>query len=60
MNLRVIFWAKDYADQGLALSQVHEEIHRRLAEAGVEIPVPIRKLIHEGRGVGAPASPSEV
>lgn len=51
VSLRVIFWAKDYADQGLALSQVHEEIHRRLAEAGIEMPVPIRRMIHEDAGV---------
>ena len=30
---------KDYLEQALASTEVHEEIYRRLAEAGIEIPV---------------------
>lgn len=59
VNLRVIFWVRDYLEQGLASSEVHEEIYLRLAEAGIEIPFPVRRLIHE-RGASAPASHGEV
>jgi small-conductance mechanosensitive channel len=45
--LRVVFWAKDYVQQGLAASEVHEEIYRRLSEAGIEIPLSTRRIIQE-------------
>ena len=32
------FWVKDYNDMGLARTDVFEQIHHRLREAGVEIP----------------------
>jgi MscS family membrane protein len=44
---RVAFFARDYTEAGLALSAVHEEIHRRFAEAGIEIPFPVRRVIQE-------------
>jgi small-conductance mechanosensitive channel len=47
VNLRLVFWARDCREQGLALSQVHEEIYRRFGEAGIEIPFPVRRLIRE-------------
>jgi MscS family membrane protein len=54
ISLQVVFWARDYLEQGLARSEVHEEVYRRLNEAGIEIPLPTSKVIHEG-----PASDSE-
>jgi small-conductance mechanosensitive channel len=45
--LRVVFWAADYTQQGLAVSQVHEEIYRRLRDAGIEIPLSPRTVIQE-------------
>jgi small-conductance mechanosensitive channel len=48
INLQVVFWARDYLDQGQARSDVHEEIYRRLTAAGIEIPIPTKKVIHEG------------
>jgi small-conductance mechanosensitive channel len=45
--LRVVFWARDYVQQGLAASQVHEEIYRRLTEAGIAIPLPTQRVIQE-------------
>jgi small-conductance mechanosensitive channel len=46
--MRVVFWAKDYREQALAASQIHEEIYRRLREAGIEIPLPTSKVVQEG------------
>ena len=37
-----------HARQGLALSEVREEIYRRFARAGIEIPIPVRRIIQEG------------
>jgi MscS family membrane protein len=48
INLQVVFWARDYLEQGEAKSEVHEEIYRQLTQAGIEIPLPTRKVIHEG------------
>jgi MscS family membrane protein len=47
INLLLIFWARSFAARGLAASQVHEEIVRRFAEAGIEIPFPVRKILQE-------------
>ena len=41
----LVFWAADYAEEGLARSEVHEEIQRRLGQAGIEFPVPVRRVI---------------
>lgn len=48
ITCRLAFHAKDYAEQGLALSAVHEEIARRFREAGIEIPYPTRRVIQAG------------
>jgi small-conductance mechanosensitive channel len=57
INLLLIFWARDYTEQGLALSAVHEEIDRRFREHGIEIAFPVRRLIQEA--VAAPEKRSE-
>lgn len=52
---RLVFWARDYAEQGLAVSDVHEEIQRRFREAGIAIPFPRQRVVQEGA-----AAPHEV
>ena len=47
VNFQVMFWARDYADQGLARSEVYEAIHDGLAAAGIAIPLPTRRIIQE-------------
>jgi small-conductance mechanosensitive channel len=47
LGLAVVFWVKDYAQQGAALSDVYEEIYRRLVAAGIEIAVPTQRVIPE-------------
>lgn len=50
LDFRVVFWARDYLDQGLVTSEVREQIHRRFNEAGIEIPYPVRRVIQEAAG----------
>jgi small-conductance mechanosensitive channel len=50
----LVFWVKDYLEQGLCRSEVQEEIYRRLTEAGIEIPFPVRRVIQEMRGPEEP------
>jgi MscS family membrane protein len=45
----LVFWVRDYTEQGQATSMIYEEIHRRLAQAGVELPLPTSRVIHEGQ-----------
>jgi MscS family membrane protein len=52
VSFRLVFWVRDYEEQGLALGEVHEEIYRRFAEAGIEIPFPVRRVIQEIREAG--------
>jgi MscS family membrane protein len=47
VTVMLVFWVRDYTKQGLAVSQVYEEIERRFRERGVEIPLPVRRLIVE-------------
>lgn len=54
VNLLLAFQARDYLEQALAVSTVHQELQRRLAEAGIEIPYPVRRILRED------APPSEV
>jgi small-conductance mechanosensitive channel len=49
LNYQLVFWVKDYIEQGLCRSEVQEEIYRRLSEAGIEIPFPVRRVIQEVR-----------
>jgi len=44
---QLVFWARDYTQQGLARSQVHEEAYRLLRGTGIEIPVPVRRIVSE-------------
>ena len=53
VNFRLVFWVRDYVEQALATSDVYEEIYRGLREAGIEIPFPVRRVIHEGRADAA-------
>jgi small-conductance mechanosensitive channel len=45
--LRLIFWAKDYDEQHLAVSQAHENIDRLLREAGIPVAYPVRRILEE-------------
>jgi len=42
VNFVVMFWARDYAEQGLARTEVYEAVHDGLTAAGIEIPRPTR------------------
>jgi len=48
VNFLLIFWTRDYRQQGQAASDVHQEIDRRFREAGIEIPFPVRQIIQSG------------
>ncbi len=52
IHMAVVFWAKDYAQLGLAVSAAYEEIDRRFRENAIEIPFPTRTIIHEGAPPG--------
>jgi len=58
VNFLIVFWARDYAEQGQAISEVHEQIYRRLSEAGIEIPFPTRRVIHEQASPSGPEAPA--
>ena len=47
IQCRLSFWVRDYTEQGLALSDVHEEVYRRFREAGIEMPLLVRRLVQE-------------
>ena len=59
VHLLLIFWVRDYTEQGLAQSEVHEQIERRFREAGVEMPSPIHRIVLEA-GTAAPRRAQEV
>jgi small-conductance mechanosensitive channel len=48
VDLTVVFWVRDYMDQGACRSQVLDAIHQRLLDAGIARPLPTRRIIHEG------------
>jgi MscS family membrane protein len=56
VNVQLIFWVRDHAQQGLALSQVHEEIDRRFREAGIEIPYPVQRVLAAGTADAGPGA----
>jgi MscS family membrane protein len=47
VQLRLVFWVRDFAEQGLALSEIHESVWRGFAGAGIEIPYPVRRLVRD-------------
>ncbi len=47
VNCLVVFWVRDLDLQALAKSEVHEAIYGGLARAGIEIPLPTRRIVHE-------------
>jgi small-conductance mechanosensitive channel len=47
VNFVVMFWARDYAEQGLARTEVYEAVHDGLTAAGIEVPPPTRRIIQE-------------
>lgn len=49
VNLRVSFWAKDYLTQGLAVSEIHEEVYRRLGAEGIDMAYPTQRTISESK-----------
>jgi len=55
VRLRLVFWARDYDEQALATSSVHEEIYRRFAAEGIEIPLPVQRVV----GAAAAQAPRE-
>jgi small-conductance mechanosensitive channel len=55
VNFRVVFWVTDYVEQAVAMSEVYEEIYKRMAEAGIEIPYPVRRVIQVGPAEAAPS-----
>ncbi|HET8644025.1 MAG TPA: mechanosensitive ion channel family protein [Vicinamibacteria bacterium] len=49
ISVLVRFWVKDYMDVGLARNDVFEQAHRRLREAGIELPTaPLARAAREG------------
>jgi small-conductance mechanosensitive channel len=59
VGLQLIFWARDYAEQGLAQSDVHEEIERRFRADGVALPSSVHRIVLEAP-TGAPQRAPEV
>lgn len=57
VRLRLVFWARDYDEQALASSSVHEEIYRRFAAEGIEIPYPVQRVVQSEGALAA--SPPE-
>jgi small-conductance mechanosensitive channel len=57
VNVLLIFWVRDYTEQGLGLSQVHEEIARRFREVGIDIAQPVHRIMLEAGA--SPRRPQE-
>jgi small-conductance mechanosensitive channel len=47
VDLAVAFRVRDYLEQGIARSEILEDIHRRLRGHGIEQPVTARRIIQE-------------
>jgi small-conductance mechanosensitive channel len=47
VRMQLVFWVRDYAEQGLAQSDVQERIDRRFREAGVRLSVPTHRVVLE-------------
>jgi MscS family membrane protein len=47
VHFAVMFWARDYAEQGLARTEVYEAVHDGLRAAGIEVPRPPQRMSQE-------------
>jgi small-conductance mechanosensitive channel len=54
VDLTLVFWVRDYMDQGTCRSQVLDGIYQRLLAADIARPLPTRRIIHEGALPEAP------
>lgn len=52
VHFLVVFWVRDYTRQASATSAVHAEVYRRLREAGIELAVPVSRVMHQGGAGG--------
>jgi len=59
VHFQLMFWARDYADQGLARSEVYEAVHDGLAAAGIELALPTRRVITAAGAEGSLSGPPE-
>ena len=53
VNVQLVFWVRDYVEQGLAHSEVQEEIERRFRETGIAMPASIHRVVLEAGAVPA-------
>jgi MscS family membrane protein len=58
ITVRVAFWVRDLLEQGLATSEVLEAIVRGLAEAGIEVAVPMQRVVEGGSASAVAARPA--
>ncbi len=49
VQLTLIFWVRDYLEQGLAKDEVCESALDRLSEAGIDLAVPVQRVVHESK-----------
>lgn len=47
INFKVILRAQEYTDQFLVVHEFIKRLHRRYGEEGIQIPFPIRTLVHQ-------------
>jgi small-conductance mechanosensitive channel len=59
VNFVMMFWARDYAEQGLARTEVYEAVQDGLVAAGIPMPRPTRRIITEHEADGGPPPPAE-
>lgn len=59
VDFQLMFWARDYAEQGLARGEVYEAVHDGLVAAGIEIALPTRRVITSTADQGPSSGPRE-
>jgi small-conductance mechanosensitive channel len=47
VDFQLSFRLRDYRELAVARGQVYEDLQRRLADAGIEIALPIQRVLHE-------------
>jgi len=57
VRFRLVFWVRDYVEQGAATDEISEALLKGFAEAGVEMAVPLRRLLAPATP-GGPAAPA--